>query len=76
MNSANDCVFCGARPIPYHYEDNMWYVLCGNKACNRHDKYAYLGTNLKNAVEQWNYINRKINRTPTQKRKKNEDGDL
>lgn len=73
MATANNCVFCGARPIPYHYEENMWYVLCGNKNCSKHDKYAYLGTNLSRAIEQWNYINRK---NILRKRPKDEDNNI
>ena len=57
---AADCIFCGSRPKYLHYDDNMYYVYCPNKNCNKHDKYAYLGYNLDSSIEQWNYMNRQL----------------
>lgn len=72
LSSAGNCVFCGHRPTVEHYSEKMWYIRCTNPFCEKHDPYAYLGSTLKAAIDQWNYVNRPINRTPTQKRKKND----
>lgn len=67
-----NCVFCGAEAKVIHFDENMWYVQCSNIACNKHDKYAYLGSFRGAAVEQWNYINRPISRISTKKKKKDD----
>lgn len=73
LTEANNCVFCGHRPKAEHYSTSMWYITCSNPNCEKHDPYAYLGSTLKGSIEQWNYVNRAINRTPTKKRKKRAD---
>ena len=71
-----NCVFCGSKAHIIHFDRNMWYVVCTNPSCNKHDKYAYLGLTKNTAIEQWNFINRPMNRTSTKKRKKDEDDNL
>lgn len=70
------CVYCGAEPKIIHYDSDMWYVECSNQECHKHLKYAYLGLRRELAIEQWNYVNRPINRTPPKRKKKNETDDI
>ena len=71
------CVFCGAEPVIHHYGKDMYYVYCSNPNCKKHEKYAYLGRTPKAAIDQWCFMNREMDRTPTQKRKKTDaDNDL
>lgn len=64
-----NCVFCGSKACVVHFDRNMYYTSCSNPECKKHDKYAYLGNTENNSVEQWNFINRNLNRTSTKKRK-------
>lgn len=73
---AEKCVFCGEKPICVHYEADLWYYECSNRECDKHPRYAYMGFRKTSAQEQWNYANRSINRTPSKKGKKNENGNI
>lgn len=69
---AEKCVFCKAEPKVIHFDTNMYYVHCSNPECKKHDKYAYLGYTAKSALEQWDFMNRPINRISSKKREKND----
>ena len=73
-----NCVFCGSKAHITHYDDCMWYVHCSNPECKKHDKYAYLGSSKNNAIDQWNFINRTMDRSSTKTRKKHNgtNGDI
>lgn len=73
---AYNCVFCGAEAKTVRFESNMYYTVCSNTECKKHDKYAYLGSTKSFSIEAWNYMNRPINRVSTKKRKKDEDNSL
>lgn len=64
---SSKCIFCGAEPKVIHYDTNMWYVECSNRACQKHGKYEYLGMSEKVALERWEYKNRPIQRTSYKK---------
>lgn len=66
------CVFCGGEANIIHFDRNMWYVQCANPECKKHDKYAYLGSTKNSAVDQWNFINRPMDRSSTKGRKKDD----
>lgn len=70
LSGVEKCVFCGSDAILDHYGENLYYIYCSNERCCKVDKYACLGSTEKNAVEQWNFINRPLNRTPPPKKKK------
>lgn len=67
------CVFCGSLPNVIHYDKDMYYVVCSNPECIKHDRFAYLGRTEATAIESWNFINRPMNRTPSPKKKKNDE---
>ena len=52
------CVFCGGEARIIHFDRNMYYCVCSNPSCKKHDKFAYLGRTEGNAIEQWNFMNR------------------
>lgn len=52
------CIFCGGEAKVIHFDRNMWYVVCSNSCCKKHDHYAYLGSTKNNSIEQWNFANR------------------
>jgi hypothetical protein len=68
-----NCIFCGSEAVIVHFDRNMWYVHCSSPFCKKHDKYAYLGSTKDSSIEQWNYINRNIDRTSTKTRKKKDE---
>ena len=70
----SNCIYCGKKPHIIHYDTDMWYVECGNKECHKHLKYSYLGFRREIAIDQWNYANRPMNRTPPPKKKKQSKG--
>lgn len=76
LKDAACCVKCGSRPVAVHYDYDMWYVVCSNNQCKKHDKYTFLGCGKDIAVKSWNDSNRGIkkcfNRNVPKKRKKNE----
>ena len=74
--TAVKCCFCGSKPKIIHYEDNLWYVECPNKECDKHPRYAYMGFRKPAAIEQWNWANRPIQRKVVKKGEKDEDGDI
>lgn len=53
-----DCIFCGGKARVIHFDRNMYYVVCSNPNCKKHDKFSYLGRTEVNAIEQWNFSNR------------------
>lgn len=58
--TAAPCIFCGSYPECIHYESDLWYYECPNKACDKHPHYAYMGFRSSSAKEQWNWANRKM----------------
>ena len=76
LKDVEKCVFCGATPILYHYSDSMYYVYCPNQECNKNDKYSCLGSSKANAIEQWKFINRPLNRTSSKKKVKDESDNI
>jgi hypothetical protein len=62
LKGANRCAKCGHEPIAIHYDYDMWYIECGNKECDKYDKYLFLGQTKELAAEQWNKANRITNR--------------
>lgn len=64
------CVFCNSVPHVIHYDADMYYVVCSNPECIKHDRFAYLGRTESAAIDSWNFINRPLNRTPPPKKKK------
>lgn len=71
-----NCVFCGSKAKIIHFDRSMWYIQCSNSACKKHDKYAYLGSTRDCAVDQWNFINRTLNRSGTKKKKDDKSGNI
>mgnify|MGYP003313492985 CR=1 FL=1 len=71
-----NCVFCGSKAKIIHFDRSMWYVQCTNPFCRKHDKYAYLGSTKNGAIEQWNFINRELNRNGTKKKKDDKSGNI
>lgn len=74
--TADNCVFCGSKPLVVHYEADLWYYECGNKHCDKHPRYQYMGFRQSSAKEQWNFANRPINRISSKKKVRDENGDL
>ena len=69
------CVYCGSEPVVIHYDSDMWYVECSNPNCTKHGKYAIFGFREKIAIDQWEYLNRPLDRTPPpRKERKNDKG--
>ena len=75
--TATPCVYCGRLPNIIHYEADLWYYECSNKDCDKHHRYAYMGFRQSSAREQWEKMNRPIQRISTKKKGKHyEDDDL
>ena len=69
-----DCIFCGSKARVVHYDSNLYYCMCSNTNCKKTDKFGCMGRTANNAIDQWNFINRPMNRTPSPKKKKKDEG--
>lgn len=68
-----DCIFCGSKARVVHYDSNLYYVYCSNTNCKKTDRFGCMGRTANNAIEQWNVLMRPINRTPSPRKKKNDE---
>lgn len=67
------CIFCGSDAVIEHYASNIYYVHCSNPDCIKVDRYSCLGSTAQNAIDQWKVLMRPINRTPSPRKKKNDE---
>lgn len=58
------CVKCNRLPMVVKEVGDLWYVVCG---CKKWDKCEFLGRTEKLAIENWNYLNRPLNRSRSKK---------